>query len=451
MLKDYINLINKVTNKSPIFYVSNNAERALGVEDILSNYIIINSESNYITNLLKEKGVNIYSSENSTIKNSLDLIKDLNVKNFITSHSRDNANLMFFRISKAIKKASVGYNVLNPDPYISTEIENKIYQYEKLSNSEFKNYLPKTIIKRINEVNYESISEFLGTSFVIQFDIGHAGNSTFFINDKAQFNEFVLKYKETNMKMKFSELLNYNFITLNGVATRYGSYIAGLSNQITGLRELNALKGETCGTNWNQIGITTDIRKEAVDLTSNIGKYLYEIGFKGFFGIDIAIHNNQLYILEINSRQTASVQYHTKLQLENNQIPLWIINLMEFLNIEFSIDVEQYNYENNLPIDASTLIVRNHFEKEIELNSTYNGIYNLEDLKFEEDSYSINDIYSKSKVLILEQTTGKNIKPNEEFLKIITKGNILKDLNSLDDNISITLGKILKDINIHEN
>ncbi len=433
MIREYIEMINKATLGSPIFYLTKNIERSFGLENLLRHFYIITGQNSYTIRLLEERGIEVMLTQ-PELSSSLQLIKDSKVQEYITKNTRNKAHLMYFKPSRALEVASGDNIVLNPDARIAGKIENKITQYQLLQEGGFGDNLPKAILKRISEVDFDSLVKELGSSFVVQFDVGHSGNSTFFIHSKEEFDTFKNEYFRTNMMMKFVQTCAFHFITTNGVATINGTYVGGLCNQMTGLQELGALRGETCGNNWYQLGVTDQIREEAVALTKLLGEYFYTLGYRGFFGVDFSITGEELYILEINARQTASIQDFTKLQLENEEIPLAVINLLELLQIPFSIDIEQYNKNNAQPIDASALIVRNH-AKPFQVLESYGGLYDIESVTKKEDAYAIDEIYSTSRALILEAIEGRMIGQGDDFLKISVRGNVLKDMEHIDDNI----------------
>ena len=442
MFKNYIKEINKITNVSPLFYITYDTNRAIGLEELIRSYHIIDGNFTYTSKLLQERELFSYTVQQKK-HNSYALFKDKKVEEYIIKNSSKRPYVQFFKPTAAIEQfAKDAYQIANANAHISTLIEDKISQYSLLLEH-FQEFLPKTIITRLSQIDTNSFMGNFDNGVVIQFDRGHAGNNTFFINNKSDLINFLQDEIINDRKIKCTELLVGKPLTVNGVATSRGTFVGGLSDQITGIKEIKAKQGEACGNNWCQQTIQDFERKAIVALCEKAGNFIFSKGFRGQFGIDVFVTAEKIYLIEINARQTTSTQIYTKLQIENGQIPLSFIHLLEFFGIENTIDISQYNNENSLPISASSLIIRNNTKNPLRILNSYNGIYDIETIQKKEDAYAITELYSLSTALILESLENNIIEPDEEIFKIQVRGSLIDEDNFIDKNILKIVQKVL--------
>jgi len=413
--------INK--KQSTIFFVCTNPERALGLETELTNYHIICIDDSPILKTLTKNIFCLSRETNDKIKrNSNSLLQHDLVQQYINKHTPDNTtpNIIVFKIAPNIERTieKLGWNILNTTSELNHKFEHKISQYQILSKENIK--FPKTIITKIGDTTYENLSQIFNNEFVLQFNRGHSGEGTLFINSAKQYIELTDKFP--NREVRISEKIDGEAWTINACVTRYGVAIGGLSYQVTGLPLLTQHKGGTVGNDWTKSKeLSPQVIESIINETNKIGKVMQSSRYKGLFGIDFIItSNNELYIIEVNARQIASIAMHNKLMLKNNQIPLSKLHIAEFLFK--SNQVEQYqkfigkeinenillqqNKEAIKPIQASQLILRrmeNSNSKRIKTNS---GIY--EDNIYKKPGYSINDLENNNQYLLLVQNFGSD-------------------------------------------
>jgi hypothetical protein len=174
-------------------------------------------------------------------------------------------------------------------------------------------------------------------------------------------------------------------------------------------------------------------------------------GFSGMFGLDFIVkEDGSHFFIEINARQPASIPMYSKIQLAQKQIPLALLHLAEFLEIDYMIDIEQYNFENLKPVNFSQIFIRAPKDCQIRCRLQA-GIYRLQgdnagydpvkqsvtpdtifldeqrdkSLIFQKNSYSIHDFSAGPGMLILTQRAGRIIKANEEFARMQINSNAL--------------------------
>lgn len=415
-------------NDISIFYLCNDFERSLGLEKLIPNFHIICIDfNNGVLNARKE-GVKIFCLEeelkeiNPIFRNSNKLLNHPKVQEYIEKNSlgKDKTYLMFFKIAPNIEATAkeLGYKVINSSAKLNQIFEHKISQYEQLSSL---NYFPHTRVSKLKDISFKILEKELSLPFVIQYDRGHTGSSTVFINNLGEFESEQKLYPERIAK--FSKYINGDAWTINACTTRMGTLYGGLSYQITGLENCTSKKGATVGNDWTK-ELDSDVQEQLRLMTEDIGERMYNQGFKGMFGIDIVVENGLAYLIEVNARQTASVSMHTKLMLKDEQIPLEILHIAEYIsrtdqeyidNIntilgtkytleELSSILKSQNIEGTYALKGSQIILRNTNSEETKVKGELKtGIYKYENNKlvYVRDGYSIDNIINDDEYCIM--------------------------------------------------
>jgi len=444
-------------NKSPLYFLVPESERALGLEDVLGNYFSISAStdavSHYILN--QHKGIVIESSKGAASilasEKFLNFVKSININNScyiqFFKNTDDDAFVEF--ATKGIES-----KILNNSASITRELENKIKQYELLVSVIPEN-LPLTEITNLGKLNISTLKEKFSHLFTIQMPFGHTGSSTILITDSKDSETEMEKLnllisKIPNRECKVAKYIVGHTFTINACNYRDKTYVAGLSYQYTGISGLTDVKAATVGNDWDlpEALLSSEQIQEIVNLTQKVGRAIFEHkGFRGLFGLDIIVEKltGKIFLLELNPRQTASISIHTKLQLLNDQTPLSLINLCEFLNIDFSENVDVYSAVGVKKIPAAQLVMRSLTDEDYLLPQTIlkSGIYRqLSDnsareiiaegggdnvifldsaqdrpLIWQNEGYTISD-FNQNGFLLLIKPAGTNISYNEEIARV---------------------------------
>ncbi len=459
--------------KNPIFFVCNDPERGLGLESTLENYHIICSDDTPFIESAISKGINIFSlartekTVNPIFRNSNRLLKNNKVQEYIKKNTPKGIkpNIVVFKVSLQIEKTceKLGYQLLNTTSALNKRFELKISQYNNLKslNSAF----PKTIITTLNNTTYSKLKKALGEKMVIQYNRGHTGNSTVFIDNETEFKKQKNKYR--NRLARIAEYVEGEIYTLNACITRFGIIYGGISYQITGIEDLTSKQGGTIGNDWDfPKKISEKSHKKIKDILLKLEKELLSAGYKGLFGIDFIITPKQrVYLIEINARQPASTPMHTKLMLNEEFIPLQAFHLAEFLfkenanyirflNKYFNkgladTNIARYIEEQNklaiIPIEASQIFFRNVKDKRQKiLKNIKQGIYIYQDEKLTKtgEGYNIQDIIF-GEYLVLSTQIEQEVSSDHEIARIQT----LESIIDTNGNLRSKAKKIVQDLN----
>lgn len=456
------NAVEKVKTKmagESYFYLTNDPERALGLEGLLDINIVHIDKTQYLE-YFKAHNYQYFCLEeakgemNSMYRSSVKLIKSEQFLNYFSKTKSTNNYLQTFKISPAFEKASINLNttLINTPARLNRLFENKLSQFTELFKEGID--IPKTEILILKETNYQALSEKYGKTFVIQFNLGHTGEGTTFIDSDKKYLELSNNFPQREVKV--SEYIEGESYTLNACITKEGVLIGGLNYQITGIPELTSYQGGTVGNDWEcRTGFDEHTLDSIVKNTKRIGERMKAGGYLGLFGIDLIVKAGKPYIIEVNARQPASVPMQTKIQLQQNQVPLSLLHIMAFLDIKHELDIESYNIENLKPLPYSQIFNRAKIDLEISSDIKM-GVYRLlsdnsainretgeplpntifldeekdKPLVFQKDGYTIDDL-DVGGMLLLVPVRGKQIKAGSELCRLQLKQSVINN-NRLD-------------------
>lgn len=463
MMQDTIEtLLAKVNTKleqGSFFFLSNDPERTLGLEGLIANMHLAYIDKSQLTSLLDNSHINTFClndhiDDTEVFRSSLKLIKHQKFVEYFNTNKLEQNYIQTFKISPAFEKAvaDLGAHLLNTTGELNRLFENKLSQYEQLSKLAVS--LPRTIISTFAETNYEALARQFGNEFVIQFDRGHTGSGTMFINNKEAFNELAAKYPQRTVK--FSEMVIGKAYTLNACVLRQGVVMGGLSKQITGVEGLTNLKGATVGNDFSSHQDFTSGKDALIEEVKLIGEQMRASGYLGMFGIDLLVKDDGTHvIIEINARQPASIPMYTKIQLHNKEIPLALLHIAEFLAIDYVIDINKFNETNMMPQNYSQVFVR-ALKDEVINSEVKMGFYRLQGdnaaidrvsnevkentifldedrdkaLLFESSGYDISKEDSPG-LIIFAPSLGRKIKMNDEIARMQLQQGAFIDSNNI--------------------
>jgi glutathione synthase/RimK-type ligase-like ATP-grasp enzyme len=352
-------------------------------------------------------------------------------------------NVQTFKISPNFEEyaAVENLNIFNTSSSLNQKFENKISQYEIFENTGVN--FPKTLSGKLSEFSYDELKKKIGKEFIIQFGRGHTGSSTILITERLEFEKLQSDFPERTSKISEYIVTDFSY-TINCVIASGKIFCGGLSFQITGVKELTVNSKATVGNDFAQRkGITNDIEQVILVQVKKIGEIMKKSGYQGMFGIDFLIKNKEVFVIEINARQTQSIPLTSKLQLMNNQIPLQLLHIAEFLGIEIDIDEDKYNKENIMPINASQIFLREVDEKAVIKGHIKPGIYRLQSdnsavreiakgnkniifldeekdkpLIYRKEGYNVSELIDSAGILILAKKEGTKVKRGDEIARI---------------------------------
>ena len=299
----------------------------------------------------------IYLSDYPEIKekNSGKLLSNQKVIDHILKKSQKNKlipAIIPFKPSAKIDFLCQKYNwvnISNPGP-INRFLEDKI-KFAKLSQK-YKLPIISFSLNTFSQKNFLKYQKLYNKKLVIQTHFGWAGNSTFSAESWDEIKDKI----SSDVIVKYSPFIKSSYSLLNNCClTKFGLIQSPPALQYTGISQYTKNPFTTVGRQWPSFAPLKIIDK-VNKITENFSEILEEIGYKGFFGLDFLIHKNKVFLLECNPRLTASFDFYTKIEQNQNITPLFYFHLAEFLKLNYKIDIKQEQSRfNNKKIIGSEL------------------------------------------------------------------------------------------------
>ena len=455
-----ISKVNSKLDKAPLIYFSRDVERGIGLENLLKNYYFACVEDSYLVHEINKKKERVFSLNKNKIKVSLnstqEVINNEKTQRWIKKITKGGdfyAQLFQFNQSAINKIHDLGGQAINNHTNLNRKFEDKISQFRILRannipvpNGEVILLNNQSLKELLSEINIRINNQKNKPLFVVQLSRAHTGSGTFFIKNNEEWSLFLEKNRGNEIKI--SEYIEGESYTINGCVTQKGIFVAGLQYQITGVRELTAGEGSTVGNDFSYANkLRVSLKREIFEVTKSIGEIMQKDGYRGLFGLDLVVKNNEIFVIEINARQTANVSLQTKLEILQNKIPLSLINIAEWLGIE--LPFETFDEINHL--EGSQLFLRSKEVNFIIAENVKSGIYRLQSdnavrlakdedvilldeegdkpLIWQKDGYSVEDIKEGGFILLVQKQWNRR-DLHDEIARMQFKHQIMLDQHS---------------------
>ena len=218
----------------------------------------------------------------------------------------------------------------------------------------------------------------LGTDLVLQAAYGDSGKTTFFVSSEKDWTKCASKVK--GQEIKIMKRIDHIPVTLEAVATRLGTIVGPIMTDITGFAELTPYKGGWCGNDASSKIIDQQTRNTIQSMSRAMGDCLYKEGFKGVFCLDFLIDkdNGKVYLGEINPRISGITALTNLVTSKYGGVPLFLFHLLEFADVDYSVDIEQIQLRW-LEYDTWSQLFMKQTEDKYELitKAPSSGIWNI--------------------------------------------------------------------------
>ena len=115
--------------------------------------------------------------------------------------------------------------------------------------------------------------------------------------------------------------------------------------ELTGFPELTPYGGGWCGNDVFATALSDEHRRQARRYTQLMGERLRREGYRGYFELDFLadIGHGSMYLGELNPRITGASSMTNVTAVAYGDMPLFLFHLLEFLDVEYEIDVDALN------------------------------------------------------------------------------------------------------------
>ncbi len=353
-----MNLFDQINQSNYVFYF-------LVVDDFLDitlpqlkNFHLIYSSTPKQKEYLDSLNILYFVSSANNIQNSGKLLSDTSVKNYINSTANDQQIVIVpFKPSAKIEF------ICRQNNWICAAVDHQLNRFLEDKN-EFtlfcqKNNLPTipSAIDLFNQTNFAKYQQqFQTDKLVIQTHFGWAGKSTFSADNWEEIKNNI----PLETKVKFSPFLAGYSLLNNCCLTQTGLIQSPPALQYTGLPEFTSNPFTTVGRQWPCLA-PLDVQNQIKQITADFAKIIQSLSYKGFFGLDFLVSNNQIYLLECNPRLTASFAFYTQIETNQNLNPLFLFHLSQFINLtSVPTTSETQSLIDSSEIIGSEITLKNH-------------------------------------------------------------------------------------------
>lgn len=354
---------------------------------------------------------------------------------------KNNPNLFVYKAATPLDPivADLGVNLLSTPGWIRKPLEDKKVFREEAQTAgigipEGENLALEALTKK----KWDEFKQKYGARLVFQltdYSTG-GGQGTFFVDKRDDWNKFweFTRSQDRKKELKFVNVcrrLSGQAASITGCATRHGVVTGVLQTQIMDQPELVGFRGRSgvwLGHDWN-MRFSDRAQKNAERLCQKWGEYIYQKGYKGIFGLDVVVgENDEITAIECNSRYTGAFPVYTMLQLSQGEMPLDVWHLLEWLGVDYEVDLDEVQKVSRQPKRGAHLILHNREDQPVKvIGAVKAGVYKKN--KFLRPGFSLLDIKNDDEFVLADRipSQGRIVKPGERMGKLIFKRRIVDD------------------------
>jgi biotin carboxylase len=221
--------------------------------------------------------------------------------------------------------------------------------------------------------------------------------------------------------------------------------VGPLMTEMIGFAELTPYPGGWCGNEvfgaGASLAMSPAIRQQAQQATLALGEQLWQLGYWGVFGLDFLIDqdNGALYLGELNPRITGVTPLTSQTALDQDEAPLLLYHLLEWLGVAYRPDVEQVNrrwVEAEETTSWSQLIIEHTAAAaEIMTQTPATGIWRMQSdgtLRFVRPAYQPQAVADESEAFFLRTLDlGDTAARGQSLGRLMVRGRLLTDDHQL--------------------
>ncbi|MBU1178568.1 ATP-grasp domain-containing protein [Patescibacteria group bacterium] len=415
--------------KTNVFGVCTNVFNRLSPEKFIPDYRLLALRYSLDTEII-EKEVEMLSLEKgmgtkhiNQPRNSTTVVESARVRDYIAQFPGQ-AALLPYKSTARIEEICQQNNwllLMNSHKFGKDLFEDKI-KFRKILEELGLGVIPGEVCL-YQKLDYKILQNRYGLPFVIQHPRRGGGKGTFFIRGRASWNAALQKIAEKSdqdpeeeVGLAELEVLVAKFIrgsspSLTACVTKHGILSTNLQFQLLDNNQLfnpESGSGLFCGHDWTSASaIGNDINQQAYEYVEKIGQYFKSKGYKGIFGLDFILDDktNKLYIVETNPRLLGSFPVISMVQHLNGEIPILAFHLLEFLDLDYSIDVDDINAMLRRPKRGVQMIMHNLVRQMVQNHREIKaGVYRLENsqLKFIRPGYDLCHIKNEGEFVVAD-------------------------------------------------
>ncbi len=275
--------------------------------------------------------------------------------------------LMFDEETESICR-DLGLSVWFPPAALRSKADNKV-ETVRIGDRAGVPSVPNVLAKVESWQDLVEAAGPLGSDLVIQTAFGDSGHTTFFVSSEADYQKHAEEIA-AEPEVKIMKRIRCKGSAIEACTTKAGTIVGPLMTELVGFRELTPYKGGWCGNEIFPDAFTPELRKKAVDYTFAFGEQLRAEGYRGYFELDFLVDEDsgEMYLGELNPRITGASTITNHAAFAHADAPLFLFHLLEFSDVDFSLDVEALNRRWADPdnIDEWSQLVVKHVRDDVD-------------------------------------------------------------------------------------
>ncbi len=334
------------TNETPIWFVSATPFNLLGIDRWVRNFAYLNYYDSFDglhPHVFVPKQVAPPTFDSiEEICNYLLAHKE--VIDHVAAHGPGKAVFLMFDEETERLAAAAGLEVAFPSAALRNRLDSKIVTTQ-LGNEAGVPSVPNILGRAAtyDELLAVAASRGIGSDLVVQTPYGDSGQTTFFIASADDWAEH--EQKIVGEDLKVMKRINCREAAIEGVITRHGTLVGPLMTELTGYPELTPYGGGWCGNDVFAAALSEEHRRQARAFTQQMGERLRSEGYRGYFELDFLadMDTGDMWLGELNPRVTGASSMTNVTAVAYGDMPLFLFHLLEFLDVDYEIDVDELN------------------------------------------------------------------------------------------------------------
>ncbi len=328
------------TNRTPIYFVSPTAFNLLGIDRWVREFKFVNYFDSF-----GGAHPNVFVPEERPYR-EFESIEQIN--NYLLEHKEvrdlvgDDGGLalfVFFDEETEELARELGLKMAMPPAALRHRLDSKIVTTQ-LGNEAGVPSVPNRLGRASTYDELLELATGLGTDLVVQTPYGDSGKTTYFIRSEDDWDDEL-----AGEELKVMKRINCRAVAVEAVLTRHGTVVGPVMRDLTGYPELTPYRGGWCGNDIFSEALSSEHRERARVLTQQLGERLAGEGYRGFFEVDylVDLDTGELYLGELNPRLSGVTSMTNVTAGAYAEIPLFLLHLIEFLDVPYEIDVDAIN------------------------------------------------------------------------------------------------------------
>jgi hypothetical protein len=442
------------TNETPVYFVSATAFNLLGIDRWVRNFRFLNyfdSFDGWHPNVFvpHEQSPRTFTSIEEIVNY---LLSHKEVGDLVRSRGgRGKAAFLMFDEETEELARELGLDVAFPPASLRHRLDSKI-ETTRLGNDAGVPSVPNTMGQGTDYPALLRLADEagLGSDLVVQTPYGDSGQTTFFVA-----NEIDWKSNEKKIaghEIKVMKRIEPRELAIEGVITRHGTLVGPLMAELVGFEELTPYDGGWCGDDVSPRLLTEHQRQLARERTIAMGERLRKEGYSGYFELDFLLDANtgDLWLGELNPRVTGASSITNVTAVAYGDMPLFLFHLLEFMDVEFEIDVDELNerWAQVHNLDEWTQFILKQTEEVTELitSAPASGIWRQKDgaaISYARRDTDWHTIADESEAFYLRiASTGQYRYPGADLGILVTRGRFMDEEHELLDRARVWINGI---------